>query len=683
VKFNTLALSLREVKVPDNSDSYSTRAHLVAAATDLNAMAATAVFAAAPTIFRTELDMQMDPRLQRIIARRELGLQQAASASAEVNEVTVIARVSDYAQWEALSEVRAGVEIGPTLEGETIVTGRIPAHRIESVRHRAFVKSLKAAQPLVPALAASVEETAATPASLPAGALANGGAGVVVGIVDYGCDFAHRNFLSAAGATRLISIWEQGRSQGSSAGVPYGREHTRAEIDTALRQADPYVALGYGPSRDTPFSPPGTHGTHVMDIAAGNGNGTGVAGFAPNADLVFVDVAHNDIAFSGPGVVDSSFGDSAQLLEAIKYIFTKAGDRPCVVNISLGTNGGPHDGSTQVEAGIDSLVRGAPNRAVTIAASNSYDDGIHHAGTVPAGGTKDIVWRVPFGNRSHGEFELWYPGGDRISVELIAPGGNSLVTVSPGNNATATGASGQIEIFVANRLRDPNNLDNMINVFLERTAAGGDWTIRLHGDTITEGDYHAWIERDNSSQSAFAPPHDNTHTVGSISCGKLSIVVGSYDAHKPSKPLSWFSSSGPTRDGRHKPEISGPGHAVVAAHSRTRTGTTLKNGTSMAAPAVAGIVALMLAEARNRGLQLDIDQIRDILISTARRGPPAGAAWDDRYGAGRVDAAAAVGRVAAMGAGPAVAAVAAGPAIASAGPKPAKRAARKTRKKTA
>jgi hypothetical protein len=671
--------------VPDHPDSYSGRARLVAAATDLNALAATAVFAAAPNMFRTEVDIQMDPRLQRIIAQRELGQPLAASASSEVNEIHVIAKVSDYAQWEALSEVRASMEIGRTSDDDVIVTGRIPTHRIESVRHRDFVKSLKAAQPLSPALAASVEETAATPSSLPAGTLANGGAGVVVGIVDYGCDFAHRNFLSAAGATRLISIWEQGGSPGSSAGVPYGREYTRAEIDTALRQADPYVALGYGPSRDTPFSQ-GSHGTHVMDIAGGNGNGSGVAGFAPNADLIFVDVAHDDIDFTGPGVVNSSFGDSAQLLGAIRYIFDKAGDRPCVVNISLGTNGGPHDGTTLVEAGIDSLVMGAANRAVTIAASNSYDDGIHAAGTVPAGGTREIVWRVPFGNRSHGELELWYPGGDRISVELIAPGGNSLVTVSPGNNATATGVSGQIEIFVANRLRDPNNLDNMINVFLDRTAAGGDWILRLHGDAITDGGYHAWIERDNISQSAFAPPHDNTYTVGSISCGKLSIVVGSYDAHKPAKPISWFSSAGPTRDGRHKPEVSGPGHAVVAAHSRTRTGTTLKNGTSMAAPAVAGIVALMLAEARNRGLQLTVDQIRDILIGTARRAPPAGAAWDDRYGAGRVDAAAAVGRVAAMAAmaaGPAVAAVAAGPAAASAGPKPAKRTAPKGRKMVA
>ena len=90
----------------------------------------------------------------------------------------------------------------------------------------------------------------------------------------------------------------------------------------------------------------GSPGTYVMDICAGNGGGSDAPGFAPEADMVFVDVSHSDIPFVGPQVVGSSFGDSTQLLEAVRYIFDKAGDRPCVVNISLGTNGGPHDGTT-------------------------------------------------------------------------------------------------------------------------------------------------------------------------------------------------------------------------------------------------------------------------------------------------------------------------------------------------
>ena len=111
------------------------------------------------------------------------------------------------------------------------------------------------------------------------------------------------------------------------------------------------------------------------------------------------------------------------------------------------------------------------------------------------------------------------------------------------------------------------------------------------------------------------------------------------------RPISFFSSAGPTRDGRQKPEISAPGHGVFAAHSRTFTGVVPKNGTSMAAPAVAGIVALVLGEARERGLDLSAAEVRDIVAASARRSPPGGTAWHDRFGHGRIDAAAAIAAV--------------------------------------
>jgi subtilisin family serine protease len=546
----------------------------------------------------------LDPRLQRLVMRHRQGIPKRATSSTSTDEVAVIARVSDHQQWEALSEVRMGAVL-PRGPGENfdIVTGRIPVGRIESVRQQPFVQSLKAAQRVRATLDNTVPDIGAN--QLPAGSVAAGGKGAIVGVVDFGVDFAHKNFRNKDGSTRLLAIWDQNGAVGPNSPFGFGRVFRAAEINAALKKNDPYQALGYGPPQD----PEGTHGTHVMDIAAGNGLGSKLPGVAPAADIIFVEVAASDVPFSGPEAVGKSFGDSVQLLEALQFIFTQAADRPCAINVSLGTNGGPHDGSTLAEQGIDRLLQQQANRAVVIAASNSFADGIHASGKVTQGGQQDLVWRIGEGDATGNELEVWYSGSDRFAVELIEPDGSSLVRVEPGQSRSLT-SDGKSVALIANRLADPNNGDNTIGVFLESDFPAGDWKVRLHGVQIASGSFHAWIERDDAGQSSFAPPNDNSLTIGSISCGRNTIVVGSYDAHKPAKTISFFSSAGPTRDGRQKPEVSAPGHNVIAAKSRSKTGLTRKSGTSMASPAVTGTVTLMLAEARAKQRSLKIEDIR-------------------------------------------------------------------------
>ncbi len=245
-----------------------------------------------------------------------------------------------------------------------------------------------------------------------------------------------------------------------------------------------------------------------------------------------------------------------------------------------------------MEQGIDELIRQAPNRIVVIAASNSFGDGIHAAGTVAEGESVDLRWAIPDAVQAQSELEVWYSGSDTFDVELIAPDGTSVGRVPLGASGRVQADDGASLLFVSHRAADPNNGDNVLGVFLEERIAGGLFTIRLHGASVADGGFHAWIERNDATQSHFEESHDNTYTLGSISCGRLSVAVGSYDAHDDAKPLSGFSSAGPTRDGREKPEVSAPGEAVLAAHSRTGTGVTTKSGTSMAAPAVTGMGAL-------------------------------------------------------------------------------------------
>lgn len=581
-------------------------------------------------MLKLDVSAGMDPRLQLALANYQTGKVGPTLASTAGDEIAVVARVKSAETWESMPDVDPGDRIGKTPAGEWIVTGRIPLKRIETVREQPNVSSLKASQTVQRSLAATVASMQVASAALPKNTSPDGGGRAVVGIVDFGCDFAHRNFRQKNGKTRLLALWNQSGKRRGTDTVAYGTAYSRAEIDDALKQNNPYVALGYGPSDE----PGGTHGTHVMDIATGNGNGSGVPGVAPKSDIVFVEAGATDIAWQGYATVNSSFGDSVQMLEAVKFVFDTAGDRPCVCNISLGTNGGPHDGTTLVEQGLDILLRDHPNRAIVIAAGNAQTDGIHTSATVTPGAPHNIEWRQQ--NSAGGEFELWYPHDRRLEVALIAPDGTRFGPVHPGDNLPV--GNDNIVIFISSRLNDPNNGANVIGIWVAEGLSNGNYTVEITSADGNPVEYHAWLERKDRKQASFTSPVP-THTLGSLSTGFETIAVGSYDGHKPSFPMSSFSSCGPTRDGRNKPEVSAPGQFVWAAMSGSGDGVTKKSGTSMAAPAVTGLIALMLSEASRLGTDLQISDIRKKLAGTVSLDPPAiqKGGYEAFYGAGRAN----------------------------------------------
>ncbi|MDF2889862.1 MAG: aprX2 [Clostridia bacterium] len=127
------------------------------------------------------------------------------------------------------------------------------------------------------------------------------------------------------------------------------------------------------------------------------------------------------------------------------------------------------------------------------------------------------------------------------------------------------------------------------------------------------------------------------YTIGSPGAAEKAITVGAMaDVGEKGFNLAYFSSRGPTADGRVKPDIAAPGVNIMAAKANTTSSYISYSGTSMATPFTAGTVALML----DANPSLTPTQVKNTITSTALDWGNSGKDID--YGYGRLDTYAAV-----------------------------------------
>lgn len=508
------------------------------------------------------------------------------------------------------------------------------------------------------------------------------GAGALVGIVDTGIDLLHADFHDDDGVTRVLALWDQLAIGAPAPGFGYGMYCTRDRIQLVVSGAD----SGACPTQDL-----NGHGTHVAGTAAGDGSAGGppfrYAGVAPEAELLVVKAGNG--SFSEDRVIDG--------LHWIREEARRHG-RPVVVNLSLGHQYGPHDGTTLFERVIDDL--SAPGFIVVLAAGNdgvnmnalpapTGDPPLIHARVQPvAGQVATIGFRVtpytPSSNGCDGNFvqlSAWYDVRARIEVTVIRPNG-SRHTVAAGARAISDDAQGRIEIYNAFPLSAyTGTAEALIEVNgcpPSGVPAEGDWLIQFRplgpGDVtgIPIDVYLHTVALGRGGAAFGTTGFDNRFLVGSPGGALRGITVGAFVSRLcwpsrsapavcyTSRPavgdLAVFSAAGPTRDGRIKPEIVAPGMGIMSALSRYTAAPAARispdgaywilEGTSMAAPHVAGAVALMFQYRPGLGPE----EVLDVLTRSARqdafttrvydRGPAA--APSDWWGYGKLDVPAAL-----------------------------------------
>jgi len=552
----------------------------------------------------------MDPALRELIAEGQ-----------DDDEVAVVVRLHDKATTIPRA-LRIVARFG------TVVTGRARRGALTALHADPAIASLKAPRLYSAELHIVHEESEADPPRptdrLRPEGLRETGRGTVVCVLDWGLDFAHPDFRKPDGSTRLLALWDQRARRTSVAPYGYGHVHDRAAIDRALAASDPFAALHYRPDQRA-------HGTHVTGIAAGNGRAGGPSGVAPEAELVFVHL-------SGGGQDD--LGSSIELLEGIDFAVRTAGERPLVINMSLGRHAGPHDGTLLVERAIDALLIERPGTAVIQSAGNYFAKRAHMSGQLSEGHKALLPLTRARADGQPTQVEIWYKGADVLGASVAGPQGIAGVAALGSDASLRVGGREVGKLY--HRRNDPNNGDNLVELVLRREAPTGDYTIELEGIDTVDGRWFAWIERDtlcNACQAQFPADLVSTKsTTGSVCNAMRSIAVGAYDAHDPAHPIPPFSSSGPTRDGRRKPLLSAPGFRVLSVRSRDDVhdapGYIQMSGTSMAAPSVTGTLALMFEAAGRQRISL----MRRTLFTTLDRVE----GDEDRRGYGLLDINAAV-----------------------------------------
>lgn len=488
------------------------------------------------------------------------------------------------------------------------------------------------------------------------------GEGVLIGITDWGFDYTHPNINKMANM-RIERAWDHFKLSGPAPdGFDYGTEY---KTPTEVRAAKSDTSGLYGN---------GTHGTHVAGICGGNGTPNGKAiGQAPGAHYILGSFILDEASWldqvawmKGVAkemgkrlVINSSWGmytfstlDGTSLLSQAINHYSDSG----IVFVTSGGNNGDdkYHLKRTFASDTDTL------KSVATYYSSGIGQGLIYWGEPCANGDNSCAFEAGFAlvSTANGGVAYYSPmystendidfldtfivaGNDTVRYDIMVESSNPL-DMRP-HVLLNVRKNGYKLVMLCNA-----NEGTTVNVFNMANIANG------------AGNMGCEFKNDGifGCQNG-----DNFYGIGEPACAEKTISVAAHHAdyyngsNYITGEIAYFSSFGPTLDGRNKPEISAPGFNVVSSISSyyddisnyTAVYNTFSggrgyiwarmSGTSMSSPAVTGIVALML----QANPYLSVDDIRNILFSTARNDDKTGALQANdsvsiRWGHGKVDA---------------------------------------------
>ena len=282
---------------------------------------------------------------------------------------------------------------------------------------------------------------------------------------------------------------------------------------------------------------------------------------------------------------------STQLMKGVKFLIDKGYElnKPLIINISLSTNQGGHNGRSLLEQYIE-IVSTVEKVTIVIAAGNEGSAG-HHVG----GEVQQIV-RIPLSIADEEKsisIQFYKTLLNSFSIEIISPAGISSQEIILDQRYNER-FLGRVKVATYNMGASPIDVIGQIYIRLTTSDVqliSGEWTIILRSLNEYEGYYDMWLpvaEGLNPQTKFLQPSISNTLGIPATVDGVIS--VGSYSYIN--NTLSPFSGRGVKRPGRdRKPDILAPGENILS--TIVGGGFDTKTGTSMAAPTVAGVCGLL------------------------------------------------------------------------------------------